>query len=453
MDHRAFETCEHSEQFGQRGAVKRAAGPVRQRHDRQRVGDGPPGAGFLHLQRGSEKLPGRGHRGTAARRPPERAGEDQSRGAEAHGSPAGGVARCPPAGVREDQLGIRPPARQAENRDRFFQGDWLSSPHRILITRDLGRDGAGKAQPLGNDVAGHLLQSVFDGRVEVAQGFKQAERDNRRDGHDDNIDGTPVRETAMTLTLAFALALATSLAAFGLRALTASGAFAAAIVGTSVVAGAEWPGLAMLGTFFVGSTVISRLAPDIGAGLDSKGSRRDWAQVMANGGAAAIGAWHPEAALWIVAAALGAAAADTWATSSGGWSRKWPRQILTLARVPPGTSGGITWLGSLGAMAGAATVGAAGLIVGQALPLFPLAVGVGMLGMLLDSLLGASVQGRYHCDGCDQDTERHRHRCGRIARQAGGIPWITNDIVNALATGAAALLGWGAWSWWNGIVR
>jgi uncharacterized protein (TIGR00297 family) len=257
----------------------------------------------------------------------------------------------------------------------------------------------------------------------------------------------------MTLTLALALALATSLAAFGLRALTASGAFAATIIGTSIVAGAGWPGLAMLGTFFVGSTAISRLAPEVGAGLDAKGSRRDWAQVIANGGAAALGAWHPEAGLWIIATALGAAAADTWATSSGGWSREWPRQILTLARVPPGTSGGITWLGSLGALAGAASVGAAGLIVGQDRLLFPLAVGVGMLGMLLDSLLGAGVQGRYHCDECDKDTERHRHRCGRIARPAGGIPWITNDVVNGLATGAAALLGWSAWCGWNGSVR
>ena len=257
----------------------------------------------------------------------------------------------------------------------------------------------------------------------------------------------------MTPTLAFLLATAISLAAFLLRALTAGGAFAAIIVGTAIGAGAGWPGLTMLGVFFVGSNLISRLAPDTGATLDTKGSRRDWAQVVANGGAAAAGAWHPEAALWIVAAALGAAAADTWATSSGGWSRQWPRQILTRAPVPPGTSGGMTWLGSLGALAGAASVGAAGLIVGHDRPLFPLAVGVGMLGMLLDSLLGASVQGRYHCDACDKDTERHRHRCGRIARQAGGVPWITNDVVNALATGAAALLGWAAWIWWGGTVR
>jgi uncharacterized membrane protein len=102
---------------------------------------------------------------------------------------------------------------------------------------------------------------------------------------------------------------------------------------------------------------------------------------------------------------------------------------------------------------GAATVGAAGLIVGQTTPLFPLAVAVGMLGMLLDSVLGASVQGRYHCDGCGQDTERHRHRCGQVARRVGGYWWITNDGVNAMATGVAAGLGWAAWAWWSGHAR
>ncbi|MDH4130206.1 MAG: DUF92 domain-containing protein [Gemmatimonadota bacterium] len=257
----------------------------------------------------------------------------------------------------------------------------------------------------------------------------------------------------MTLPLALTVASAISLAAFWLRALTASGAVAAVIVGTSIVAGAGWPGLAMLGAFFVGASAISRAAPDATAAFDAKGARRDWVQVLANGGAASLGAGHQEAGPWIVAAALGAAAADTWATSTGGWSRSWPRHILARLPVPPGTSGGVTWLGSLGALAGAASVGAAGLIAGQPVALFPLAVAVGMLGMLLDSVLGASVQGRYHCDHCGRDTERRRHRCGQVARRVGGQAWITNDAVNAVATGAAALAGWAVWAWWQGGAR
>ena len=89
---------------------------------------------------------------------------------------------------------------------------------------------------------------------------------------------------------------------------------------------------------------------------------RDTWQVLANGGAAAASAIMPilpEAVLWMVTASLVAAAADTWATSFGGWSRTDPRHILRSQPVPPGTSGGVTLLGSAGALAGAASVGAA----------------------------------------------------------------------------------------------
>jgi uncharacterized membrane protein len=105
----------------------------------------------------------------------------------------------------------------------------------------------------------------------------------------------------------------------------------------------------------------------------------------------------------------------------------------------------VTWLGSLGGLVGAATVGiASGLVTGLGVT-FPLALAVGMLGMLFDSLLGATVQGRFFCDACGVATERRHHRCGRAARHTGGTRWITNDVVNAMATGAAAILGWMAW--------
>jgi uncharacterized membrane protein len=73
-----------------------------------------------------------------------------------------------------------------------------------------------------------------------------------------------------------------------------------------------------------------------------------------------------------------------------------------------------------------------------------------MLGMLADSILGAAVQGRFHCDACDLSTERRLHRCGRPTRLTGGISWLNNDAVNALATLAAALAGYAAWRQWGG---
>lgn len=255
------------------------------------------------------------------------------------------------------------------------------------------------------------------------------------------------------MPLPLALILSLAIAAFGWvsRALSRPGALAATAVGTLILWRTGWPGMAALGAFFVGSSLISRLAPDRSVvELDAKGSTRDAWQVLANGGAAAAAAVlpiPPDAVLWMVTASLAAAAADTWATSFGGWSRTDPRHILRWQPVPPGTSGGVTFMGSAGALAGAASVGAAASLAAQRTALFPLALGVGMLGMLMDSVIGGVWQGQFHCTACDRPTERRVHRCGARTTPVGGVPWLTNDGVNALATGLSALVGLGVWLW------
>jgi uncharacterized protein (TIGR00297 family) len=235
-----------------------------------------------------------------------------------------------------------------------------------------------------------------------------------------------------------------------LRALTAAGAVVALLVGTAILARTGWPGLAALGAFFAGSSLVSRLSPDRAQQrFDAKGNQRDVAQVLANGGAAAVGALllPAEPALWLVSASLAAAAADTWATSFGGWSRTDPSFILSGRRVPAGTSGGVTLMGSAGGLAGSLTVAvSAALIAGGWLLLASCTI-IGFAGMILDSLLGATLQARFYCPGCDQPTERSRHRCGASARLTGGVSWVSNDVVNGGATLAAALLGLLAWHW------
>ncbi|MBW8771929.1 MAG: DUF92 domain-containing protein [Gemmatimonadetes bacterium] len=217
--------------------------------------------------------------------------------------------------------------------------------------------------------------------------------------------------------------------------------------GIRVVWGTGAWGLAALFTFFIGSTVISRICPDPAAERgEAKGGRRDAGQVLANGGAPALGALlgigDHRLGLWVLTIGLAAAAADTWATALGATSRTPPRHLLTGRPVEAGTSGGVTWRGSLGGAAGAVSVGAvAGLGSGE-LRLFAACLGVGTLGMFVDSLLGATLQGRFHCPACDTSTERPRHRCGSIARPVGGFRWLTNDGVNAISTLLATGLGW-----------
>lgn len=255
----------------------------------------------------------------------------------------------------------------------------------------------------------------------------------------------------MTLTpiTAALLSLAIATAGWGLRALTVGGAAVATLVGTLILECTGVPGLLVLGAYFVGASLISRLAPDRTSALDGKGNRRDAAQVLANGGAAALGALLPEAGLWIVTASLATAAADTWATSTGAWSRTAPRNVIRWHPVLPGSSGGVTVLGTVGALVGAASVGAPAALATMVPALFPLALVVGMLGMLADSVLGAALQGRFHCDTCDLPTERAVHRCGRPTRLTGGQRWLNNDVVNALATTASALAGLLAWLGWS----
>jgi uncharacterized protein (TIGR00297 family) len=90
--------------------------------------------------------------------------------------------------------------------------------------------------------------------------------------------------------------------------------------------------------------------------------------------------------------------------------------ITTWERVPPGTDGGVTLLGSAtGLAAGAviAAVASAGGMIEWRQVWIP--VVVGFVGMLIDSMLGATVQRR---------------------------GWISNQGVNLLSTLVAAVMGY-----------
>jgi uncharacterized protein (TIGR00297 family) len=241
-----------------------------------------------------------------------------------------------------------------------------------------------------------------------------------------------------------------ALTAFRAGTLTRSGGLAAWAVGTAVLIGTGWKGGGVLAAFFVSSSLVSRAAP-APRGLDPKGERRDGRQVLANGGAAAAGALlglrDPELGLWLVTSVLAAAAADTWATAVGARSRTPPRLVLGGSAVPPGTSGGVTALGSAGAAAGALLVAAVGTLAAGRLTLLPVAALVGFGGMALDSVLGAAAQGRFRCPRCAERSEWPRHRCGSATLHEGGLPWLDNDGVNLAATAAAGCLAWAAWRW------
>ena len=251
--------------------------------------------------------------------------------------------------------------------------------------------------------------------------------------------------------MAVAAAAITAGLAWRAGTLTARGAAAAALIGTLVLWGAGVAGGVVLLAFFVSSTAAGRLVRGRTASvLDAKGDCRDEWQVLANGGAAAVGAvaarGDPTLALWLVTGAFAAAGADTWATIWGTRSRVQPRLLTTGRQVPHGTSGGVTMTGTLGGVAGAALVALVGSLTGGA-PLLAAGTVAGAGGMLADSALGASLQGRFACPRCGVPSERTVHRCGTPTLHTGGIRWLTNDGVNALATTAGLALAFAGWRW------
>ncbi len=267
--------------------------------------------------------------------------------------------------------------------------------------------------------------------------------------------------------------------------LTRSGMAGAILTGTAIFSfGGFIPGILLI-AFFVSSTILSRYraqAKDKVTQQFQKGSQRDLGQALANGGWAALIACglgfaeynhlDPRLTLILTAAFVGAIAtvtADTWATEIGVLSQSQPRLITTWRAVPVGTSGGVTLLGTLTALAGAVFIGLvlflvvmlaslSGPLTAAGTPILPswspdawkillIAVASGLLGSLFDSLLGATVQGIYFAEYDERQTEKRTDSVGNPTRLVRGIPWIDNDVVNFLASvfGSAVAGGLAYW--------
>jgi uncharacterized membrane protein len=70
----------------------------------------------------------------------------------------------------------------------------------------------------------------------------------------------------------------------------------------------------------------------------------------------------------------------------------------------------------------------------------------GLIGMVADSVMGATVQQCRTCPACGIDTEQRVHRCGTTTRHLRGFAWFTNDTVNFVATCIGAIIGIGIYA-------
>ncbi len=257
----------------------------------------------------------------------------------------------------------------------------------------------------------------------------------------------------MQLILGLILALVIAFLAYGAHSLSRSGAFAAAVVGTVIFGIGGWQWAILLLTFFVTSSALTRAFKKRKQALSekfSKGGERDAGQVFGNGGIATIFAalhiFYPEAAWpWIgFAASLAAVNADTWATELGVLNPHPPRMIIDLRKiVEKGTSGGISMVGTLASLAGAAIIGILASLLGPQPASASTAMIItlaGLFGSLFDSFLGATVQAMYFCPKDNKETEKHPlHTCGAETFHIRGWRWLDNDWVN-FACGAAGVM-------------
>ena len=254
--------------------------------------------------------------------------------------------------------------------------------------------------------------------------------------------------------------------AYNRRALSRSGVLGAIVTGTLIFGfGGLTAGLLLI-AFFVSSSLLSHYKANsarkrLAAEQFDKGGQRDLGQALANGGAAAglaVLSWLAQDQPALYAAIVGALAtvnADTWATELGVLSTTSPRLITRPSRrVVPGTSGGVTLLGSSAALGGAAFIAfcyvlfialeqalaSSGQTLSMAGAIAISATAAGLAGALFDSFLGATVQAMYYSDQRGKETEKAFERDGTPNRLIRGWSWLNNDWVNFLASlfGAAA---------------
>jgi len=275
----------------------------------------------------------------------------------------------------------------------------------------------------------------------------------------------PVTKLIIQFAIGIVLSVLIGLFAYRRGALSKSGVAGAIIVGTAIFGFGGWTWGLVLIAFFVTSSLLSRYKESLKEKLAekfAKGSQRDIWQALANGGAGALIAlaylFYPQPVLLAAfVAAMATVNADTWATELGVLSRRPPRLLTTWRAVEVGTSGGVTLLGTLSALAGALLIGcaAAGLLALESVfteaqhvtfLLLPVAALGGLIGSLFDSLLGATVQAIYYCPACDKETEKTLHGCGTPTRRVRGWAWLDNDMVNFLSSLAGALIGAAMWT-------
>jgi uncharacterized protein (TIGR00297 family) len=282
----------------------------------------------------------------------------------------------------------------------------------------------------------------------------------------------------LRIIVAVALSVLLSLHGYSKKSLDLSGAVAAFFVGVISLGSSYRFGILLL-LFYYSSSKLTKLKEDIKAKLEDEylaGGQRSFVQVFASslfavivcalyviycGEDRNIDFSDPSVMLsnqfaCLIVAHYACANGDTWASELGILAPSRPRLVtsLFLREVPPGTNGGMSVRGTMASLFGGLFIGLAySLLAFFYLPrsdrshMEQLAMMIvfgglsGVVGSLLDSLLGATLQASYYSREKKKIVKR-MDAADRSVERICGTDVLSNETVNFLSIGLTMVLSW-----------
>ncbi|GJM95573.1 hypothetical protein PR202_ga12331 [Eleusine coracana subsp. coracana] len=268
----------------------------------------------------------------------------------------------------------------------------------------------------------------------------------------------------LAVRLAVAVALAATIAwrAVRRRSLDASGGVAGFVV-TAVHFACGYRYGAVLLAFFLSSSKLTKIGVERKRRIEEdfkEGGQRNWIQVLANSTVATIlvvifammtggqdrclDSKNSKVITGIVGGFIGhycCCNGDTWSSEIGVLSDEQPWLITTLKPVRKGTNGGVTIQGLLAATAGGLTIGLAFVVVGlftaecsfdmalRQLLILPISAAAGLIGSLIDSLLGATLEFSGYCSVRKKVVSKR----GPTVTKISGMTFLDGNAVNAVS--------------------
>lgn len=228
-----------------------------------------------------------------------------------------------------------------------------------------------------------------------------------------------------------------------------SGLISGILVGSLFLLTGGYVAVIILLTFFLVGSIFTKYKYSYKERIkaaEPKGGARGWRNVFSN-------LFFPSLALllhyinanytYLVAflSSISCSLADTLASELGPLDRRGPWMITNLRKVPHGTSGAISIIGTFSSLLGSFIIPLEALTFGMAdLTTFILSSILGFFSSMFDSLLGATLQARFLCEH-DGSVVEDTSSCYNGVIHLSGLPWINNHSVNIISTGFGFLLG------------